>query len=272
MMPENPLTIVKIGGGVGIDPSGVCTDVADLASDRRAVIVVHGASDRANQLSMATGIEPRFLTSPSGHSSRYTDLQAREIFVQAAQEINSEIVALLSGLGAVAVGLTDERLGLHAVRKQVLRAVVDGRTVVVRDDYSGRISGIEEEIFRSILSAGQIPVVPPLARSQSDGLLNVDGDRAASSIAAALGAESLLIFSNVPGLMRHYPDETSLVSRVGRDQLDRALNWAQGRMKRKVLSVQHALEAGVRRVALADARPPHPLVRAMAGEGTWFHA
>ncbi len=271
-MRENPLTVVKIGGGIGIDPSGVCMDVAAWAKGGRAVVVVHGASDRANRLSKAKGLQPRFLTSPSGHSSRYTDPRAREIFVQAANEANEEIVGLLRARGATATGLTGERVGLHAVRKQALRAVVDGRTMVVRDDYSGQITGIEEDTFRSILAAGQVPVVPPLARSESDGLLNVDGDRAAASIAAALGAESLLIFSNVPGLMRNYPHENSLVPRVDRDQLDRALSWAQGRMKRKVLSVQQALDAGVRRVALADARPPHPLLRAISGEGTWFDA
>ncbi len=271
-MRENPLTVVKIGGGVGIDPSGVCTDVADWATRGRAIVVVHGASDRTNRRSKTMGLQPRFLTSPSGHSSRHTDPQARDIFVQAAHEANEEIVSILRGLGAAAIGLTGERVGLRALRKQVLRAVVDGRTVVVRDDYSGRITSIDEDSLRSILATGQVPVVPPLARSESDGLLNVDGDRAAASIAAALGAESLLIFSNVPGLMRHYPHENSLVPRVNRDQLDRALDWAQGRMKRKVLSVQQALDAGVRRVALADARPPHPLLRAIAGEGTWFFA
>ena len=271
-MRENPLTVVKIGGGNGIDPRGVCTDVAAWATSGRPVVVVHGASDLANRLSKAMGLQPRYLTSPSGHSSRYTDPQARDIFVQAAQEVNEEIVAILRGLGAAAIGLTGERVGLIAVRKQVLRAVVAGRTVVVRDDYSGRITGIDEDSLRSILATGQVPVVPPLARSESDGLLNVDGDRAAASIAAVLGAESLLIFSNVPGLMRHYPHENSLVPQVDRDQIDRALGWAQGRMKRKVLSVQQALDAGVRRVALADARQPHPLLRAISGEGTWFNA
>ncbi len=272
MMRENPLTVVKIGGGMGIDPRGVCTDVAAWATDGRAVVVVHGASDRANRLSKAMGFEPRFLTSLSGHSSRYTDPRALEIFVQASHEANEEIVGLLRGLGAAAVGLTGERVGLRADRKQVLRAVVDGRTVVVRDDYSGRITGIDEDLLQSILAAGRVPVVPPLAHSDSEGFLNVDGDRAAASIAVALGAESLLIFSNVPGLMSNYPHENSLVPRVDRDQLDRALNWAQGRMKRKVLSVQQALDAGVRRVALADARPAHPVLRAISGEGTWFHA
>ena len=271
-MREIPLTVVKVGGGVGIDPRDICSDVAEWATRGRAVVVVHGASDRANRLTKATGLQPRTLTSPSGHHSRYTDPQARDIFVQAAHEANEEIVAILSELGASPIGLTGERCALTAVRKTELRAVVDGRVVVVRDDYSGRITGLDHGTFRSILATGEVPVVPPLAVSDTDGLLNVDGDRAAAAIAADLGAENLLIFSNVPGLMRHYPHESSLVRRVDRNQLDMALGWAKGRMKRKVLSVEHALDAGVSRVVLADARDPHPLLRAIAGEGTWFGA
>ena len=267
-MREKPLTVVKIGGGVGIDPRGICTDVANGS---RPVVVVHGASDRANRLIEGAGLQPQFLTSPSGHVSRYTNPNVRDIFVQAAHQVNEEIVSILRGLGAAATGLTGERCCLIADRKQVLRAVVNGRTKVVRDDYSGRIEDLDKNLLMSILANGHIPVVPPLAHSEADGLLNVDGDRAAAYIAAALGAESLLIFSNVPGLMRHYPHENSLVPQVSRDQLDRALSWAQGPMRRKVLSVQQALDAGVRAVALADARHEHPLLRAISGEGTWFN-
>ena len=271
-MREKLLTVVKIGGGAGIDPRGICVDVAAWATGGQQIVVVHGASDRANRLSKAMGIQPRFLTSPSGHISRYTDPQARDIFVQAAHEANEEIVAVLRELGAAAIGLTGERSGLIAARKQVLRAIMDGRTMVVRNDYSGKITGFDEATIRSILARGQLPVIPPLAYSESDGLLNVDGDRAAASIAAALGAESLMIFTNVPGLMSRYPQENSLVPRVDRNQLDQALGWAQGRMKRKVLSVQQALDGGVRQVALADGRQQHPLLRAFSGEGTWFNA
>ena len=271
-MRENPLTVVKVGGGAGIDPRGVCADVAAWAAGGQPIVVVHGASDRANRLSKAMGLQPKFLTSPSGHISRYTDPRSRDIFVQAAHEVNNEIVAILRGLGAAAIGLAGERSGLTADRKQALRAIVDDRVMVVRNDYSGKITGVDEGSLRSILASGHVPVVPPLAYSESDGLLNVDGDRAAASIAAVLGAESLMIFTNVPGLMRHFPQENSLVPRVDRDQLDQALDWAQGRMKRKVLSVQQALNSGVTQVALADGRKPQPLLRALSGEGTWFNA
>ena len=142
---------------------------------------------------------------------------------------------------------------------------------MVRDDYSGSITGADGALLRRALDQGRVPVLPPMARS-SDGLLNVDGDRAAAAVAGALHAESLVILSNVAGLYRSFPDESSIVDCVPLSQIDRALHWAQGRMKRKVLAAQEALTQGVQRVIIADGRVSNPLSRALAGAGTRFSA
>ena len=270
-MSPSHLLVIKIGGAAGIDPSGLCDDVAELTSEGRSMVLVHGASDRADRLALALGHPARFLISPSGHVSRYTDLQTRDIYVKAVCEVNTELVAALNSRGVQAVGLAgDGSCPLRGERKPAVRAVVDGHTQTIRDDYSGRLTGVECEAIGALLTRGLTPVVPPLAQSERDGLLNVDGDRAAAALAAALRAETLILLSNVPGLLREYPDETSLAHRVPADSLDQALIWAQGRMKRKVISVREALQAGVPRAALADARQPQPLRRALAGGGTWF--
>jgi acetylglutamate/LysW-gamma-L-alpha-aminoadipate kinase len=112
-------------------------------------------------------------------------------------------------------------------------------------------------------------VVPPLAASEN-GLLNIDGDRAAAELAAALQAGTYIILSNVRGLYRNYPDESSLVNDVSQAQLDQAMQWAQGRMKRKVLGAQEALEGGVQRVIISDGRTPQPVSGALNGAGTTF--
>jgi len=270
-MSPTHLLVIKIGGTAGIDPSGLCDDVAELISQGRSMVLVHGASDRADRLGLALGHPARFLTSPSGHVSRYTDLRTRDVYVQAACEVNTEIVAALNSRGVEAVGLAgDGSCPLLGERKPAVRAVFDGRTRTIRDDYSGRLTGVEREAIEALLTKGLTPVVAPMALSDHDGLLNVDGDRAAAALAAALRAETLILLSNVPGLLRHYPDESSLARRVPAESLDQALAWAQGRMKRKVISVREALQAGVPSAALADARQPQPLRRALAGGGTWF--
>ncbi|MCS6907110.1 MAG: [LysW]-aminoadipate kinase, partial [Anaerolineales bacterium] len=112
------------------------------------------------------------------------------------------------------------------------------------------------------------PVVAPLALSRHGETLNVDADRAAAMIAAALGASTLILLTAAPGLLRHFPDENTLISELTLAQIDQALEAAQGRMKKKVLGAQEALEGGVKRVLIADGRVESPIRRALQGEGT----
>ncbi len=265
------LLVVKIGGARQVEPAVVCEDVALLRQEGFQVVVVHGGSARADQLAVQLGHPPRFLRSPAGYVSRYTDRRTRDIFVRAVRQVNAEIVGGLQRAGVRAVGLASrERCVVRGERKGALRAEVDGRLRVIRDDYSGRITDLRRQALEKTLARGQVPVLPPLALSPRDGFLNVDGDRVAAVVAGALGARWLLLLSNVAGLYRNADDPASLVDRVPRSQLDAALDWAQGRMKRKVRSVQEALALGVERAAVADGRAPHPLRRALAGGGTWF--
>ncbi len=277
------LLVVKIGGGEGLDVDRCIRDLATIAATR-PLVVVHGVSAAMNALCAERGIEVRTITSPTGHSSRYTDPQTREVYVEAANNVNADLVARFNALGVNAVGLTNDQAVLQGERKTAIRALVDGRIRMIRDDYSGTIQGVEVSPLSAILSehgAPQLsplsdplyvqrtPVIPPYSASP-DGLLNVDGDRASAAIAAALGAAELVILSNVRGLYRSFPDESTFVAHVDRRDLERASEWAQGRMKRKVLGAQEALTGGVRRVIIADGRTDNPVTQALAGNGTEF--
>jgi len=111
--------------------------------------------------------------------------------------------------------------------------------------------------------------VAPQAISYESEILNVDGDRAAAAIAAALGADALVILTNVPGLLKDVEDEGSLIPEIPRAQAESYLErYAKGRMKRKVLGAVEALREGVGRVILADGRRENPVMRALEGEGT----
>lgn len=261
------LLVVKIGGGEGLDMERCLDDLAQLAAER-PLIVVHGVSAAMNALCAERGIPVQTITSPTGHTSRYTDPATRDVFVEAANCVNAELVAGLRARGIGAAGVTDSA-ALQGERKAAIRAVVDGRIRMIRDDYSGTINGVNVELLLDALNAGYVPVVPPYAIS-ADGLLNVDGDRAGAAIAGALGAAELVILSNVRGLYRSFPDETSFVSRVEARDLTHALDWAQGRMKRKVLGAQEALQSGVRRVVIGDGRSDAPVTQALGGQGTEF--
>ncbi len=267
-MTSSNLLVVKLGGGEGLDLAASCDDLADIAASR-SLLVVHGVSAAMNQLCAELGLEVQTLTSPSGHSSRYTPPAVRDVYVTAAQQANDRIVAALDLREICARGFCGEAVALRAERKKTIRALMNGRVRVVRDDHSGSIRRVEPTTLNVHLEQGHVPVLPPMAKSE-DGLLNVDGDRAAAALAGALQARTLVILSNVRGLYRDFPDENSFVSEVRLSQIDSAMDWAQGRMKRKVLAAQEALTNGVERVIIADGRIRNPVSQALAGAGTVF--
>lgn len=262
------ILVVKLGGGEGLDLVASCDDLAQIAT-QRPLVVVHGVSAIMNQMCIDLGVEVQSLTSPSGHSSRYTNPEVRDIFVRASELANERVISALRQRGVNATGITGDDIAVKGTRKKAIRAVVNGRVRVVRDDYSGSIHDVSTDKLISLLEQGQVPVIPPMAMSE-DGLLNVDGDRASAAVAGALNAEELLILSNVRGLYRNFPDEDSFVNEVPHSQLDTALGWAKGRMKRKVLGAQEALEGGVNRVIIGDGRITSPATQALAGAGTVF--
>lgn len=264
--------VLKIGGSQGVQLEAACADCADLVQRGRRLIIVHGGSERASELARELGHPPRFLRSPSGHSSRYTDKRTRDIFVQAVTEVNGEIEAALASAGVAGEGMSSERCAIRGERKKTIRAVLDGRERVIRDDYSGHVREVNGSALHAVMDVGKVPIIPPLAWSAEDGFLNVDGDRVASAVAVSLNADHLVLLSNVPGLLRDFPETPSLVRDVAYSEFEEAARWAQGRMKRKLIGVRTALEGGVERVVLADGRVSQPLRRALQGAGTWFQA
>ena len=264
------MIVVKMGGAAGINLDAICQDVAGLVQQGQPVILVHGGSDETNQISAQLGHPPRFVTSTAGFTSRYTDRATLEIFAMVtAGKINTLLVERLQKAGVNAFGLSgvDGRL-LVAQRKEAIRIVENGRKLMLRDDYTGKIEQVNTTLLHLLLGAGLTPVIAPLAISPEGDALNVDADRAAALVAGAVKAEQLLLLTNVPGLLRHFPDESSLITRITAKELEAAMALAEGRMKKKVLGASEALELGVGSVIFADGRVEHPVLDALNGKGT----
>ncbi|HVN55968.1 MAG TPA: [LysW]-aminoadipate kinase [Anaerolineaceae bacterium] len=264
------MIVVKIGGSEGVALDAVCQDVAALVKSGQAVIVVHGGSAETNEISEKLGHPPRFVTSASGFTSRYTDRITLEIFAMVTNgRINTLLVERLQKAGVNAFGLSglDGRL-MVAKRKDAIRIVEHGRQRMLRDDYTGKIETVNGALLQTLVATGMTPVVSPLAISPEGDALNVDADRAAAMVAGAVGAEQLVILTNVPGLMRSFPDESTLIAHLPRVGLEQALSFAEGRMKKKVLGASEALDLGVSKVVFADGRVEQPLQNALAGKGT----
>lgn len=268
------ILVVKLGGAEGLDFSAICRDVRELVSNQQPIVLVHGGSAEANTLGEDLGYPPQFLTSPSGYTSRYTNMKTLEVFTMAVNgKVNTMLVSQLQNLGVNAFGVSglDGQL-MKAKRKDAIRCIRNGKRLVIRDDQSGKITEVNAGLLRLLITNGYVPVIAPLALGENGEALNTDADRAAAMVAAALKAETLLLLTAVPGLMRDFPDETTLISQLQTSQLDEAMQYAEGRMKKKILGAQEAMEAGVKQVIIADGREPHPIRAALAGKGTWIQS
>src|SRR5215472_14979600 len=247
--------VVKIGGGAGVATAHIVAEIAQYVAEGQRVVLLHGGSDLTNTLSEQLGHAIRMITSPSGMTSRYTDAETLRIFAMAvAGQINTELVASLQQQGVNAIGLAgvDGRL-LVARRKAVVRSVTpEGRVQILRDDYTGQIEAVNASLLEQLLDAGYTPVIAPLALSHEGERLNVDGDRAAAAVASALHAEALVIMTNVRGLLADLQDPTTVISTIPATALDECMHYAKGRMRKKLLGAQEALQNGVTRVCVGS--------------------
>jgi len=260
--------VIKIGGGEGIDLPPIVEQAGALVRTGERVVLVHGGSRETTRLGERLGCPPRFIESPSGHTSRRTDAETLDVFTMAcAGRINKRLVAALRAEGVDAIGLCGIDGGLwRAERKSAVRAVQDGRIVLIRDDLTGRVVEVDAGLLNMLVEGGRTPVLSPPGVTAEGAAVNVDADRSAAATAAAIGASELLLLSNVPGVLRDPADAASLIS--GEDGLEKVRAAARGRMKNKTLAAEEALVGGVERVVIGSAIGSDAIERARAGEGT----
>jgi acetylglutamate/LysW-gamma-L-alpha-aminoadipate kinase len=269
---QNTISVIKIGGTEGINFDSLCSEIAERVQQGEKLVIVHGGSKDANQLGIDLNSPPRFLTSPDGYTSRYTNPKTLEIFCMAVKgKVNTQLVSQLQHKGVNAFGLSglDGKL-IQAQRKKAISSVENGKRKIIRDDYSGKIEKVNTGILFWLLDQGMTPVIAPIAVSEEGDALNVDADRAAAMVAAALSANTLFLFTAVKGLMKNFPDESTWIPKLTIIELDAALQFAEGRMKKKVLGAKEALAGGVKHVAICDGRVEKPITRALAGDATWI--
>ncbi|MEM9662198.1 MAG: [LysW]-aminoadipate kinase [Planctomycetota bacterium] len=266
--------VIKIGGGEGIDPTDATSELTNLVEQGHRVVLVHGGSHETDQLAESLGHPPRTLTSPSGHESRRTDRHTLEIFMMAyCGKVNKTVVECLRSAGIDAIGLSGIDAGIWTgSRKNAIRAVDEGRTVIIRDDLSGRVESVDAEFLSMLLDTGRVPVLTPPALTTDGIAINVDADRAAAATAAALQADELLLLSNVRGLFSDPGDPGSLIASVHPETIESARHAARGRMKNKVLAAEEAVRAGVQTVIIGSALGSSAIADARRGLGTRFHA
>ena len=231
--------VVKIGGRPQADPSLVPAIAAALRAAPGSLVVVHGGGDEVSTLQKLHGVTAQF-----HEGRRITSALDLEIIRMALSgSANKRLVASLVSAGVKAVGLSGEDAG------QLLAAPVDTE----RFGFVGSPSRVDVTLLRTLLEAGFLPVVSPVSRSTDPAFsetLNVNGDDAAAAVAAALGAEELLLVSDVPGVLA----DGVPVGTIGPEEARRLLDSgvAQGGMRAKIQAALAALEGGVERVRISD--------------------
>lgn len=233
------MQVVKIGGSV----IGMLEKVW---YENGASIIVHGGSRYVDELSRKMGVKVERLTSPSGITFRRTTREVIDIYVAALIKANKDIVKFLEGRGINAIGLTGfEGELVVGRRKKLIKAVINGKVVAIRDDYSGVIEGINIRTLRRHMKIG-IPVIASIAYDPVENIpLNIDGDKLAKEIALSLRAGELVFLSDTAFLAGG-----DVVSKIKADELEEFLPFAKGGMKRKLLMARDALEGGVKRVII----------------------
>jgi N-acetylglutamate kinase (EC 2.7.2.8)/N2-acetyl-L-aminoadipate kinase (EC 2.7.2.-) len=278
-----PRVVVKVGGARAVDPAGALGDVATLVTggaddvDEREVVLTHGGSTAVDETLERLGIEPEYVETPSGVVGRFTDSETMAVFEMVLPGLlNTDLVAGLRSQGVDAVGLSGVDGGLlSGPRQSAVRVLEDGKRKIRRGDHSGSLQAVNGDLLATLLADGYTPVVsPPMAGTdEQDGTevvtsVNTDADRAAAAIAGELGA-TLVVLTDVPGVLADPDDETTLLGCV-----ETPADWAhletaaEGFMRRKVMAIEEALEAGAARAIVADANAAAPVLAALGGGGT----
>lgn len=254
---------IKIGGSVvdNLHPSTIA-DIKKVA-ETEGIIIVHGGGKEVTKVCEQLGKEPRFVTSPSGIKSRYTDKETAEIFTMVMSgRINKTIVQMLqkNGINAVGISGVDAKV-IQAERKKTLLIINErGRKQAIDGGYTGKITNVNSAFIRSLLDQGLTPVISPIAISEESEFLNVDGDRAAAYVAGSVGSDKVLFITNVDGLLI----DSKLVTRLTLTEAKEIRPKIGPGMEKKILASTEALDMGVKEALIANGQKENPISSAIA--------
>lgn len=259
------MIILKLGGDVieRARPS-LISDLKSAASNERFVIV-HGGGDEVTRIAEKLGKSQTFVVSSEGIRSRYTDEETIGIYTMVmCGKTNKEVVSSLQKSGLSAIGLSGvDGAIIRAARKKKLIVVDDkGRKRIVEGGYTGQIKSVNKDLLLTLMQKGYVPVIAPVALGDEFEFLNVDADRAAAHIAGALGAEKLILLTDVAGV---YLDG-KLVSEMTAQEAKSMMKKVGFGMEKKLLACVEALTMGVNRAIISSGMVQNPVTRATKEE------
>jgi acetylglutamate kinase len=243
--------VVKYGGAAMKDASlkdKVMRDIVFLSCVGLRPIVVHGGGPEINSWLGKLGIEPQFK-----NGLRVTDAATMEVVEMVlVGRVNKEIVSLINRAGGSAVGLCGTDGNLIKARPEGAEGI----------GFVGEVNSIDIKLLQSLVSSGYIPVVSSVATDDNGQAYNINADTVAGELAAALGAEKLILLTDTAGILQDYKDPSTLIAKVDIAEARRLIEKGVvgGGMIPKVKCCVRSLAQGVQATHIIDGRIPHALL------------
>jgi len=252
---RDKIVVVKYGGNAMIDDTLKTAFAADMAFLRTVGIhpvVVHGGGPQINAMLKRLGLEGEFRGGFRVTTPEVMDVVRMVLFGQ----VGRELVGLINSHGPYAVGTSGEDAGLFTATRRTV--VVDGEATDI--GLVGDVTSVHPGAVLDLIAAGRIPVVSTIAPDADGVVHNINADTAAAALAEALGAEKLVVLTDVEGLYTNWPDRSSLTSRIDADALTALLPSLDSGMVPKMEACLRAVQGGVPTAHVIDGRQPHSVL------------
>ena len=247
--------VVKYGGNAMVSEELKRAFVEDIVFLRRCGIrpvVVHGGGPQINQMLDRLGIASEFKG-----GLRVTSPEAMDVVrMVLVGQVGRELVGLLNQHGPLAVGMSGEDGGLFIAQRR--GTVVDGEEVDL--GLVGEVASVNTDAISDLIEAGRIPVVASVSPDAEGAVHNLNADTAAAALAAALGADRLIILTDVEGLYANWPSTDEIIARITTSDLRALLPTLASGMIPKMEACLAAVEDGVPLATIVDGRQPHSLL------------
>jgi acetylglutamate kinase len=247
--------VIKYGGNAMTDDALKVAFAEDIAFLRLAgfkPVVVHGGGPQISRMLDRLGIESEFRG-----GLRVTTPEAMDVVrMVLVGQVQRELVGLLNQHGPLAVGLSGEDAGLFTA--VTTGTVVDGEEVDL--GLVGEVSDVRPDAVLDLIEAGRIPVISSVAPDADGTVHNVNADTAAAALAVALGAEKLLVLTDVEGLYRDWPNSDDVIGEISPPALAELMPSLSSGMVPKMSACLRAVENGVPRATVVDGREPHAVL------------
>jgi acetylglutamate kinase len=249
------VVVIKYGGNAMIDPElkrAFAEDIVFLRLAGLKPVIVHGGGPQISTMLGRLGMDSEFRG-----GFRVTTPETMEIVrMVLVGQVGRELVGLINEHGPYAVGMSGEDARLFTAARRT--AIVDGAAVDI--GLVGDVEHVNPSAVTDLIEAGRIPVVSTVAPDADGEVHNVNADTAAGALAAALGAQKLIVLTDVEGLYLDWPDRGSLVSQITADELAPVLPTLVSGMVPKMEACLRAVRDGVPAASVIDGRIPHSLL------------